>query len=293
VEIIEYKGWKNCCRLTNGKLELVVTADVGPRIIRFGFVDGENEFLTGGNEWRIYGGHRLWCAPEENPRSYAPDNESIQIKDFGDFVRLSQPTEVLTGIEKQIDIYLDKKAAEVKVVHRLINRNIWAIELAVWALSVMAPGGKAIIPFSQRGSHASGDLLPSDSITLWSYTSMADPRWTWGSKYIMLQSQPGNQVAQKVGAMVSAGWAAYALNDHLFVKHFDYTPEFAYADYGCNVESFTNEAMLELETLGPLTWLKPGESAEHVETWNLYKNVPMPATEADVDQYILPLVNEE
>ena len=27
---------------------------------------------TGGSEWHIYGGHRLWHAPEVMPRTYYP-----------------------------------------------------------------------------------------------------------------------------------------------------------------------------------------------------------------------------
>ena len=44
VDKIEYKGWKNCYRVTNGEIELIVTGDVGPRVIRFGFVGGQNLF---------------------------------------------------------------------------------------------------------------------------------------------------------------------------------------------------------------------------------------------------------
>ena len=39
MERVEYGGWANCYRLHNDVVELIVTADVGPRIIRFGFVD--------------------------------------------------------------------------------------------------------------------------------------------------------------------------------------------------------------------------------------------------------------
>jgi hypothetical protein len=44
VEKTEYKGWPNCYRVSNGEIELIVTGDVGPRIIRFGFVGGQNLF---------------------------------------------------------------------------------------------------------------------------------------------------------------------------------------------------------------------------------------------------------
>ena len=43
-EKYSYGGWKNCIRLSNGIIELVATTDVGPRIIRFAGLNGENLF---------------------------------------------------------------------------------------------------------------------------------------------------------------------------------------------------------------------------------------------------------
>ena len=45
VEKVAYQGWPNCYRISNGTVELIVTTDVGPRVIRFGFPGGENEFM--------------------------------------------------------------------------------------------------------------------------------------------------------------------------------------------------------------------------------------------------------
>ena len=275
-----------------------MTTDVGPRIIFFGFAGGKNVFQNYDemlqnpkiDEFQLYGGHRLWHAPENQPRTYYPDNHPVKIVDMGEFIQTTQPIETTTGVEKQMDIYLDPTEAEVKIVHRLTNHNIWGIELAAWSLSVMAPGGKAIVPLPTRGSHTEGDLLPSNTVTLWSYTNMADERWSWGNQYATLQSQPGNEIPQKGGFMVKDGWSAYVNNELLFVKYFDYLQEFAYADLGCNVETFTNESMLELETLGPLCWLLPGESVEHIEIWNLFDGVKTPKTEEEINQHILPKI---
>jgi hypothetical protein len=44
VEKTEYKGWPNSYRVSNGEIELIVTGDVGPRVIRFGFTGGQNLF---------------------------------------------------------------------------------------------------------------------------------------------------------------------------------------------------------------------------------------------------------
>jgi hypothetical protein len=45
IERSPYGGWPNCYRPSNGHLELVVTSDVGPRIIRCGFPGGGQNFF--------------------------------------------------------------------------------------------------------------------------------------------------------------------------------------------------------------------------------------------------------
>ncbi len=302
VETIAYKGWNTCYRLANDSIELIVTGEVGPRVIHFGFVDSAaeaNEFYqdeatlgqTGGDAWHIYGGHRLWHAPEVQPRTYVPDNAPIKMEDHKDFVRFIQPVETLTGIQKEIDITLAPDKAQVTLVHRLRNTNVWTVKLAPWALSVMAEGGRAIIPLPPRGSHTE-NLLPTNILTLWAYTDMQDPRWTWGTKYVMLRQEPGNVKPQKIGFWVSDGWVAYARAGHLFVKTFEPVPGASYVDFGCNVETFTNDVILEIETLGPLDYVAPGAIVEHVEQWHLFKDVPVPKTDADVDAHIGPNVNK-
>jgi hypothetical protein len=56
------------------------------------------------------------------------------------------------------------------------------------------------------------------------------------------------------------------------------------------VEAFTNADMLELETLGPLVHLPPGSAVEHLEHWHLFRNVPTPRNDTDVDRDVLALV---
>ncbi len=299
VERIAYGGWPNCLRLSNGVVELVATLDVGPRIIHFGFAGGENEFkeyretlgATGGAEWRIYGGHRLWYAPEDPVRTYYPDNGPVAVEERGGFVRLVQTPETTTGVQKEIGLRLADGEAGVEVVHRLWNTGGSPVELAPWALSVMAPGGTAIVPLPPRGSHE-GNLLPVGGVVLWAYTDMADPRWTWGSRYVMLRQPADAAGPQKAGFSATDGWAAYARDGRLFVKRFLYKEGAAYPDLGSAVELFANAEMLELETLGPLVRLAPCEAVEHAERWSLFRDVPAIRSEADVDAHVLLRVAE-
>ncbi|MDF2441651.1 MAG: hypothetical protein JWN98_2635 [Abditibacteriota bacterium] len=296
LEKVEYGGWPNCYRLSNDEIELIATTDVGPRLIRFGFIGGANEFKefkdalgkTGGDEWRSYGGHRLWHAPEEEPRTYVPDNAPVELEEHDGFIRLRSPREA-NGLQKELDVSLDSASAHVRIVHRLINRSPWTIECAPWALSVMTTGGTCIFPLPPRGGHPE-HLAPASSLTLWKFTDMSDARWTWGHKYIMLRQDQNDDSPQKVGASVVDGWAGYANEGRLFLKTFTHDASARYADMGVNFETFTNESMLEVETLGPLQSIAPGQSAEHVEEWFLFRDVPVPQSEADIDRDILPRV---
>ena len=296
MEKIPYGGWPNCLRLSNDQIELIVTTDVGPRVIRFGFVNGQNmlkEFAdhlgqTGGDEWLSYGGHRLWHAPEADPRTYYPDNVPVDHSWDGRTLKITQPLEETTGIQKEIEFTLDADSNQVQLVHRLINRNLWAVKLAPWALTVMAQGGRAILPQEEYRSHPEY-LLPARPLTLWHYTDMQDPRWIWGTKYIQLRQNPDAETKQKIGIRNSLGWAAYYLNGDLFLKRYQLEPDANYPDFGCNTEVYTDGDILEVETLGPLASIQPGDAVEHTEQWSLNK-LELGEDESEIDQKILPLV---
>jgi hypothetical protein len=297
VEKIDYHGWPNSIRLSNGRIDLIATTDVGPRIVHFGFTGGENELVTfpdqlgkmGEPEFRIYGGHRLWHAPEDRVRTYLADNSPVKLEQIGDTVRLIQPIEAETGIAKELDITLAPDTAQVTVVHRLRSHNLWPITLAPWAITIMAKRGIAILPLP-RGEE--GGLLPAGTIAVWPYTSMSDARWTWGHRYVLLRQDPESSYAQKTGVSSQEGWIAYARASHLMVKLARYIPGGIYPDQGCPLESYTDANGLEIETVGPFVNLAHGEQVEHTEHWHLFDNVPMPAADDDVDLHILPKIRE-
>lgn len=294
---VSYGGWENCFRLANDQVELIVTGDVGPRIIRFGFVGKENMFKeiadqigkTSGSEWMNFGGHRLWHAPEAIPRTYYIDVEPVLIQEIENGLVATQKPEPTTGLQKQLEITLAPDKPQVRVKHTLINHNLWAVETAPWALSVMAPGGVGILTLPPRGPHPEF-MLPTSTLSIWPYTDLSDPRWVLGKRYLLLKQDPSNPRPQKIGIYAADGWAAYANKDALFVKQVPLQFGEAYPDLGANFELFTDAEILEVESLGPLDSIPPKGQISHLETWTLYHNVPQPETEADVIENILPLL---
>lgn len=299
IEKINYKGWPNSYRISNGEVEAIVTGDVGPRIMRYGFVGGQNFFKefpeqlgkSGEAAWQARGGHRLWIGPEDRIKSYGPDNDPVRITVKGDIVEATQPVEPLTGLEKQITVKMEPSGTGVEVIHQIRNAGKAPFELAPWCLTMFAPGGTGIHGLPPRGTYPNV-LDASGPLMLWAYTNLADPRWRFLHKYLVLRQDPKNPVAQKLGTFNRNVWGAYWLNGELFMKRAPAEgPIHSYPDLGCSFETFTNADFLELETLGPLIQLQPGASVMHSEFWNAHKNIRLTAwDDEELDRVIAPLV---
>lgn len=274
-----------CQRIQNRALRVDYLSGCGPRIVRLELnASSENLFAELPNEviettqgvFHARGGHRLWHAPEDNPRSYIPDDRPIAIEAAENRASLTQPVEVDTGIEKRIEIELVDDAPVVLVRHTLINRGMWPVELAAWAITQLPPGGLIILPEPSEPSDRSG-VLPNRHLALWPYTRWNDPRFQPVDGFVCLTADP-TPTAIKVGLLNHSGWVAYYRAGVFFRKFFDPQVDRAHPDFNCNVESYSKETFVELETIGALERLEPGQSTQHTERWEITAGLDLPAT---------------
>jgi hypothetical protein len=291
LEKIEFEGLKNCYRIYNDTVDLIAPTEIGPSILRFGFVGEKNEFCINKTDWG-YGAHSIRHAPEALPR-YFPDVNPLAIEEHDKFVRFTQTKIPPTAIKKEMDIPTSVKGNHISIVHRLYNTSLWPVEISVWASTQMQVGGQAILPLPPRfPPFSGGPLLPTSSIAIWCYCDLSDPRLFLGKKYVMLKQDDKVPSAYKLGMLISDGWLAYYNDGHLFVITYDYKDGIVYPDNNSPAECFSAEGNFELETLAPLVTVPPGGSAEHVENWFLFRDVPEPKNDTDIDRNILPLVKK-
>jgi hypothetical protein len=299
IEKTDYKGWPNSYRISNGAVEVIITSDIGPRIMRYAFPNGQNVFKefaeglgkSGEQKWQLRGGHRVWFAPEDAVKTYAPDNGPVHIAVKGEVLEATEKVEPLTGLEKQITVKMSPSGPGVEVLHRITNTNKTALELAPWALSMMAQGGVGIHGFPPRGTHPEM-LAPTNPLVMWAFSDLTDKRWQFTKRYLILRQDPNNHgQPQKLGTFNTHTWAAYLLGSDLFIKRCEADANKTYPDLGASFETFTNAEFLEQETLGPMTKLAPGDSVVHIERWTLHQNVHIREwTDAELDRVLLPLV---
>ncbi|MBR2364985.1 MAG: hypothetical protein IKA79_07275 [Lentisphaeria bacterium] len=269
---VSFMGWENCIEMTSGNFRIIITTGVGPRVIG-GFIGNNPHNIfnvdpalagtSGADKWVNYGGHRLWVAPERENRTQEKDNVPVKYEEKDGGIIFYMPEDERSGMEKSIFI---KPVADGKfyVEHSVTNKNIWPVELAPWAISVMAPGGMCIAP-QNKDKKA---LLPNTFYSFWPYTEVSEKRFVFGKDFLFVKQDVNCTGACKIGFNCKNNYIAYANAGTLFVKEFTYIPGAKYPDNGCTVEVYSCKSMLEVETLAPLRMVDTNECAKHIEIWS-------------------------
>jgi len=302
----DYHGWPDTYTLSNGRVELAITTAIGPRIVDFRLTGGDNVFYlrpaelgkTGEAEWVFRGGWRLWVAPEEKETTYEPDNQRCTVEELKNGgVRVTGPVEPRAGIQKSVEVVLVAGQPRAQLVSRIKNVSDHPVRYAAWSLSVMRPGGRALVPLDIGDPSA---FFDTRSLILWSYAKFADPRYSFGDRLVQVDqgkvqpSPPGltgrRPDESKIGVDTWQGWASYLRENVLYVKRFPHQPGGAYTDGGATVEVYSSAEFLELENLSTLDTLKPGEQIVYPEEWSLYSGVSVATDEAgalrDLDKWL-------
>ena len=257
----------------NGVVQLIIPLEYGIRIGHFSYIGEENVFyvqpknmkaLTTEDGWRIRGGHRLWVAPE-NEDTYCPDNAPIAYEIQDEEIILTQGIDARLGVKKSIQLSFGEEAS-VHLTHKIENCGEEAITRSLWAVSVMAPGGTEYIPLGQR----EGGMSHWHRISWWDHTCLGDERVTYEQDMIKIQHLPIDK-RYKIGVGHPSEPVRYVNKQVVFEKNYNFSSDAVYPDGDVSFETFFCLHMAEIESLSPLYTIAPGESAEHKETWKLYR----------------------
>lgn len=299
IQHIQYGNYGDCLRVTNGIMEFVATLEIGPRIIKFGKVNGENVFCDNnpfghnseefikyyGNEkgcWNIYGGHRLWASPEKAIRTVYPDNNKVEYEIIDNGVILTQEPQIENNVQLKMIATMSSDGI-VTVEHSITNIGPWPVELSVWPISAMKVGGLEVIPQSKRKTSP----LNNRVLSLWPYSDMSDPRVKWLKDYIFIDTNDTTDYPFKVGISSDDGYVCYFNDDSLYIKYFDKIDwSGKYPDGNVNYETYACKDLTELETLGQLVKLECGETTSTIEKWQLIPDVKRPETVEQFEEII-------
>lgn len=274
--------------IENDFLRVEFLTDAGPRLIGLYLKPSdENLFAyafdagweTPHGDYRLYGGHRLWIAPEVFPETSLPDNAPVAVETFSGGVELTQ-TRAQNGLTKTIRMQLAPAAPVLTVTHSITNHSASAHTLAPWGITILPLGGVAILP-QPNVPQNEFPLGPNRQLTFWNCSLLNDARLEMRAEAVWVHARAGTPPF-KVGCLNRNGRIGYWRDGILFEKHFDAQPERVHPDWNCNAEVYVNERYLELETLAPLTTLLPKQTTSFSEMWHLGSDVRDPDAALDL-----------
>lgn len=298
-EICQFGGWERNLRFANETAEVIVTLDVGPRIMSYRLTDGANVLKvipeelgrSGEKEWMLRGGHRIWIAPEVKVITNTLDNGPVDTRTEPDgSVVFLDKVETPIRVAKELRVKMCPSSSRVEVGHLLTNTGPTPLPIASWGITALAGGGTSVVPLPALGS-SSIDFQPNHGFVVWPYARLNDPRLQFGNHSVSLQHSPSARPF-KIGFTGDFPWAAYFVKECLFLKTFSYDAAATYTDKGSSLEIYTDASLLEIETLSPLQTLQPGESVAHTEYWHLFPMPLRPQTEEATTEIITSLLKQ-
>lgn len=296
-EYQDYLGFK-CLQITNGTIKCLITVDVGPRIIYYGFdknilfvdktreiyKDGEffDKNYKPGERWNIYGGHRLWKS-EEDLYTYNCDNYPVKVQHTTAGANFISSIQKCTSLLFELEVNMNKNGS-LKVTHKITNKGTDTKNIAAWGITILTAGGLEILPMSNEKT----GFLPNRTISVWEYTDLSDKRISFTGKYLKVKQRADNKSPLKIGIKNTDGFGFYVVDDLVFIKKTNYEHGKLYPDANCNYETYTSDKIIEMETLSPFKSLEPGSTLTYEENWNIKKingqiNLE---TEKEIDEFV-------
>ena len=289
VERISWHGWADCCLIANGRVEAVVVPAIG-RVMQLrlkGEAEGAfwaNRALDGqlhdaaSSEWMNFGGDKCWPAPQSAwpqhqgrdwPPPVACDALPVAAVVVERGVVLTSPVDPGYGIQVVRHVELDAGKPIMRIATQFRKLSGGAVRVGVWSITQMSDPERVCIQLPEASKFASGyvRLLEAEPADL-----------KIDGRLLSLRRHARQQV--KVG---SDGSSMAWLGKNCVVRIDTGIRPGDYPDGGCVTEVYTNPDPLqyvELETLGPLTTMNPGDRIEQI---TIYSVSPRSTTDLEAE----------
>lgn len=278
---VPFLNYSNCIELTNESTRVVLCHQVGGRILVYEnngknvlyLAPEESQFdpVKGGNQELPVSGGRFDVGPEYlMPRTDAIWKGVWQSEIIGDRrAILTSQIDPQTKIQVQREFELDAKSSKLRVRQTIKNTGREVQRVCYWSRTFAVHGGVVVIPC--RPNHSMLPNLYFMSKTRYKIDfKPEDSAVQRVEDMLVIHPEPAKP---KLGFDAAAGWVAYqSPTDQLFVKRFPVYPERKYGDPGgLNFSVFYPKSerlnACEIEPIGPLEYLKQGESALYEVNW--------------------------
>lgn len=272
LDVVPFEGHE-CVRLSDGDASVHVTTSTGPRIL--GLTGGGDNLLAvlpdgaievpGGGTFRMIGGHRLWAAPEVPELTYLPDDKPCSVTEVDGGVCVTGAPDD-SGLVRSLEV--TRVDGGWAIDHLLSIDSGDARTLAPWGITQFRLGGEVEL----SGPPPDSGFQADRAVVLWPYTDPGDGRVSFEPGGVRIRAVPGGD-RLKLGLAPGDGHIRYRIDGEVFEKSVAIQRGMPYPDLGAVTQVYLCDDFVELETLGPLTELRPDAEVHHRELWSVATDV--------------------
>lgn len=278
---LSYHGWTGALRLRNEQVEVIVVPEVG-RVMSFRFHDGQNVLwedvsLRGkrgdptGREWVNFGGDKTWPAPEAEWKTHTKREKWMPPPGFdgmpgrarreGAAIVLTSTPDPFYGIRtsRRITLRGDDPIMVIETEYEKVSGA--AMPVGIWVITQFRDPVAVYLPVPAASRFPDGHFRFRD--TPW-------PQLTTGGGLIKVTRDPA--ASHKLGS--DADRMLWVGAKEMCLVATTRAAGAEYPDRGASAEVYTNpdpKTYVELETLGPLATLAPGQRIQETNTYTLLR----------------------
>ena len=276
--ILSAHGFDNCIEIKNAHTRVVLCPEVGGRVLEYSMnkkqalpLPDKTKNKKASPAGRFDIGPELtipkrpalwsgtWTGKITGPRSAA----------------LTSPISEATGVQLIRTFTLAPDSTKLTCTQAIKNISNNPVAYNHWSRTFAQGQGIVYLPQSSPGTPS---RFPGEYAMYLNGTTIdvnpSDPNIRIREGFIEILGPPENP---KLGFDSYAGWMAYHMpNDLLFFKQYDADPQRVYGEAaGLTASVWYPDFMsvVELEPIGPLEHIAPGEQASFTETWYLHEAI--------------------
>lgn len=290
---VDYFGYSDCIELKNENVRVILCPH-GARVLEYSWRGKNSVYLDPGQRGWTYApgtrpvdpcGGRLDIGPEmiipRHPDLWLGKWEAEVIGPRA--ARLTSVKDKATGTQLIRQFSLDPSSSKLTCTQTIKNVSNELSAWCHWSRTLAQGGGICLIPLTPHSRFPANYVMygPDSSILY----RPKDPNIRVREGFLEIRGTPQYP---KLGMDSHAGWLCYLLKtDLMLVKRFPTFPDRVYNEIaGLTISIwYYKDVMCELEPIGPMERLAPGESASFAEEWWLAPfEFPKEGNDVDLDE---------
>ena len=291
--LIDYAGYSDCIKLENENTRIILGPHCGGRILEYSWKGENGIYLDADHNGWVYEPGKPTIDPsggrfDIGPEAVIPKHPDLWLGEWTAEIigpraaRLTSVEDRVTGVQLVREFRLDESSSHLSCKQIIKNVSAETQAWCHWSRTFARGGGICLIPLTPH-SRFPGKYITYGPGPVMNYRPN-DPNIRVRDGFLEILGTPKRP---KLGIDSYVGWLCYLMkNDLMFVKSFPTYPDRVYNEMaGLTISIwYYKDMMCELEPIGPMEKIAPGESAAFTEEWWLIPHkFPEQGSEVDLD----------